>query len=105
MVHSASPARIARRGAILLVVILLLMLFAVVALSFVLYANSEAKSARIFRESASLPKTDVEPELLLGFFLRQLIYDRTYNVIVQVPVTDGTNTQIVATAVKTAVAK
>jgi hypothetical protein len=53
-----------------------LTLFAVVGLAFVLYANAEAKSARILRESVSPQRADVDPELLLGFFLRQLIYDR-----------------------------
>ena len=50
--HLSSAAR--RKGVILLVVITLLTLFAVVGLTFVLYAESEATSARTFREAQNL---------------------------------------------------
>ncbi len=69
------PARQSRRGVILLVVLVLLTLFAVVGLSFVLYADAEAKSAQIYREAEVQGRADMEPELLLSFFLGQLIYD------------------------------
>src|SRR5262249_7266199 len=47
----------------------------VVGLSFVYYADSQSTAARYFRESQSLTRPDVEPELLLTHFLGQLIYD------------------------------
>ncbi len=68
------PPATARRGTVLLVVITLLTLFAVVGLSFVYYADSEATSSRYFREAQALTAPDVEPELALAFFLNQLIY-------------------------------
>jgi hypothetical protein len=61
---------------VLLVVITLLTLFAIVGLAFVLYANSEANSSRIFRESYTLLDTslDVSPQILLNYAMAQLIY-------------------------------
>src|SRR5215470_17007324 len=64
-----------RRGVILLVVLLLLTLFAVVGLSFVLYAESAARSAHIAREAEEPSRPDVDPEYLLAYFLGQFIYD------------------------------
>jgi hypothetical protein len=64
-----------RRGIILLVVVVLLTLFAVVGLSFVLYANAAATSARLFREAEAPSRPDVAPERLLAYFLGQLLYD------------------------------
>jgi hypothetical protein len=64
-----------RPGAILLVVVALLTLFAVVGLSFVLYASSAATSARYFREAEAPTRPDLDPDLLLGHFLGQLVYD------------------------------
>src|SRR5262245_32835375 len=65
----------ARRGIILMVVLALLALFAILALSFVLYADAAAHAARIAREAEQPSRPDVEPELLLSYFLDRLIYD------------------------------
>ncbi|HYT93336.1 MAG TPA: hypothetical protein VEL76_31760, partial [Gemmataceae bacterium] len=67
----------ARRGMILLIVITLLTLFAVTGLSFVFYAESEARSAKAFREAADNYRPDVDPETALAFFLGKLIYGET----------------------------
>src|SRR5262249_46319879 len=64
-----------RAGAILMVVLVLLTLFAVVGLSFVLYADQVATAARFAREAEVRTTPDVAPELLLAYFLGQLIYD------------------------------
>src|SRR5262249_56183442 len=48
---------------------------AVVGLSFVMYANSAATASRLYRESESLNRPDVEPELLFSYFMGQLVYD------------------------------
>jgi hypothetical protein len=65
----------ARRGVILMIVLALLTLFAIVGLSFVLYAGSAAKSSQIARDAEVQSVPDVDPEVLAGFFLGQLIYD------------------------------
>src|SRR5207249_2685512 len=54
MFRPSSP-RPDRRGAILIVVLALLALFAVVGVSFVFYADSEANAARIHREGQARP--------------------------------------------------
>lgn len=70
-----------RRGAILLVVITLLALFAVIGLSFALYADAQATAARIGREAQSTTRdnTDLEAALNPGEAfneaLGQLLYD------------------------------
>ena len=64
-----------RRGVILLVVLSLLTLFAVVGISFVLYADAEAEASRLFREAQAPTDPDVEPELALAYFLGLMIYD------------------------------
>jgi hypothetical protein len=72
--RTTSPPRL---GVILLVVVVLLTLFAVVGLSFVLYAESEASASRIYRESQAITddSADVDPAQLLNYALGQLIYD------------------------------
>src|SRR5437016_1277526 len=64
-----------RRGIILLVVIALLTLFAAVGLSFVYYAEAESTASGYFSDSTRVTQADVDPELLLSYFLGQLIYD------------------------------
>src|SRR5713226_2074199 len=64
-----------RRGVILVVVLALLTLFAIVGLSFALYAGSAAVSSRSFREAELEARPDVDPELLFTYFTGQLIYD------------------------------
>ncbi len=71
LVTSAQP----RRGAILLVVMAMLALFAAVGLSFVYYADSESTASKHFRQSVNLSRPEVEPELLLGYFLNQFLFD------------------------------
>ncbi|MBY0523682.1 MAG: hypothetical protein K2R98_09790 [Gemmataceae bacterium] len=70
-----TPTSSVRGGVILLVVITLLTLFAVVGITFVIYAQAEASAARIYRESESLQRPDMDPEMLLAYFLGQLVYD------------------------------
>jgi len=63
-----------RRGVVLLVVITLLTLFAVVGIAFVLFAQSEATASRVWRESETLQRPDMDPEMLLAYTLSQLLY-------------------------------
>ena len=66
-----------RRGVILLVVMALLSLFAVVGISFMLYAESAATASRIYREAMVVTndRVDEDPNLLLNWALAQFIYD------------------------------
>src|SRR5579875_1484450 len=64
-----------RRAVILMVVLSLLALFALVGVSFVLYADAEAAAARVAREAQTQQAADVNPKEALAFFLGQLIYD------------------------------
>jgi hypothetical protein len=68
-----------RRGVILMVVLALLTLFAILGLSFVIYADAQAKSSQIYRESEDRATADLSPNSLWGFFLNQLIYDAADN--------------------------
>jgi uncharacterized protein (TIGR03118 family) len=72
--HGAG-AKGTRQAVVLIVVLLLLTLFAVLGLTFALYAGSAAISARLAREAESQTRPDVEPEFLLAYFLGQLLYD------------------------------
>src|SRR4051812_31569342 len=68
MFRTRSPRRTpARRGAILMVVLALLALFAVVGLSFVLLAESEATSARINAASLTTRPEDQSPDAQRAF--------------------------------------
>lgn len=64
-----------RRAVILMVVLSLLTLFALVGVTFVLYADAEAAAARVAREAQTMQTADVNPEEALAYFLGQLIYD------------------------------
>jgi hypothetical protein len=67
-----------RRGLILMVVLALITAFAIVGLSFVLYADSEAKAAQIARDAEQgliVNPYDVDPKAILSNFLGQLIHD------------------------------
>jgi hypothetical protein len=56
-------------------VIAMLALFAAVALAFVEYAEAQASSARTASEALDRNEPDMDPELLLGYFLNQLLFD------------------------------
>ncbi len=66
---------VARPAFVLLVVIAMLALFATVALSFVFYAEAEATSSNYYSQSQTQTQADIDPELLLSYFLSQFIYD------------------------------
>src|SRR5947209_2600001 len=64
-----------RPGMVLLAVLAFLSLFAVVAISFVFYADSEALAASYHRQSLNRAAPDADPELLLAYFLKQFLFD------------------------------
>ena len=64
-----------RKGVILLVVLCMLMLFAVVGVSFVIYANAEATTSGVLKSTPSLNTIEVDPELALSLALGQIVYD------------------------------
>ena len=64
-----------RRGVVLLVVLAMLALFAALALSFVLYADAEAVAAGYALQAQQRAEPDADPELLLAYFLNQLLFD------------------------------
>jgi hypothetical protein len=66
-----------RRGVILLVVLALLTLFAIVGLTFALYAQRQAEQTTLAREAVSELRPDMDPELLLAMALNKLIFDET----------------------------
>src|SRR5262249_55488760 len=69
-----SPGPGPRRAAVLMVVLVLLALFTAVGLAFVYYAHSHAPPPARFPEAPSPTRPHVEPQLLLAYFLRQLLY-------------------------------
>ena len=75
MIVARHAVRHRRRGAILLVVLALLALFAVIGLSFVLYAESEATASRIYREAENnRDRKKPDPQAAAGLAIGQLIY-------------------------------
>ncbi|MBL8795800.1 MAG: hypothetical protein JNM56_17985 [Planctomycetia bacterium] len=64
----------ARQGVVLLVVISLLVLFFVVGLAFVIYSSAQATNARVFRETETVDHPEMDPEMLLSYFMGQFIY-------------------------------
>lgn len=78
MLRSSNPRPTARRrAAILLITIVLLMLFLVIGMCFLVFAEAQATSSRIYRE-ASLYLAENRyptPEEMFGFALGEIIYD------------------------------
>jgi hypothetical protein len=70
--HSSNDAR---RGIILIVVLALLTLFAIVGLSFVLYAQAEAESSRLYKEDKNLRKPLESADRMMAFAWSKLLYD------------------------------
>jgi hypothetical protein len=64
-----------RRGVILMVVLTMLTLFAIVGLSFVLYADSTATAADYNLRGETTLRPDIDPQAALGMILSQIIYD------------------------------
>src|SRR5262245_38326943 len=76
MFRPLSPEASRRRAVILMVVLVLLTLFAVVGLAFVLYANMEAESSRIWREAINKDNgIDIDAHTLANYSIGQLIFD------------------------------
>ncbi len=91
MTRSPNPAsrRHGRRGAILLIVLTLLALFAVIGLSFVFYAESQANQSRNYRDSvqgggSNLPKDSTgayapDPQVAVNAVLGQILVPSQVN--------------------------
>jgi len=79
-----------RPGIVLLVVMVMLALFAVVAISFVFYAESQATAEKYVRDAQFQFQADAEPELLFNFFLGAQLYDSDDNLLYPTGTTDPT---------------
>jgi hypothetical protein len=76
--RSSSIAPSQRRpGVVLLVVMAMLALFASLALSFVFYADSQAVEAGYSVSAQTRDVPEIDPEVLMGYFLSKYIYDDT----------------------------
>jgi hypothetical protein len=64
-----------RRGIILLVVLAMLTLFAVVGLSFVLYADAEANASKTARDAEAQASPQIDPVALFNFGIGAILYD------------------------------
>src|SRR5262249_6071875 len=64
-----------RHGVFLIVVLSLLTLFAIIGLSFVLFADAAATAANIQKQSETQTRADIDPQLALSWFLGQFLYD------------------------------
>jgi hypothetical protein len=73
--HISEPSR--RQGVILMVVLALLTLFAIIGVSFVYYADAEAKASQLDREAQQQAKItdDVDAQKILNYFIGQLLSD------------------------------
>src|SRR5258708_2249726 len=75
LLRRSASTRQRRRGLILLVVLSLLMLFAMVGVSFVIYAGSCERSECAHLEAVAERGADADPELLFSYFMGHLLYD------------------------------
>jgi hypothetical protein len=78
-------SRDARRGVILIVVLALLTLFAIVGLSFVLYAQAEAESSRLYKEEKTLRQVLESPDRMMAHAWSKLLYDEDDNPLYGAP--------------------
>jgi hypothetical protein len=89
MLRTRNPRATRRRAVILMVVLVLLTLFAIVGITFVFYAQKSHTASLNFREAwqipfqntggnnggGTVPPPNISPDVLLGWGLRQIIYD------------------------------
>src|SRR5262245_25251996 len=73
-ISGSTFSRRERQGVVLLIVLALRAPFASVALSFVFYAEAEATASNYVSQAQTAGSADIEPELLLSYFLGQVIY-------------------------------
>ncbi|HEV3445801.1 MAG TPA: hypothetical protein VG099_14255 [Gemmataceae bacterium] len=73
--HAQATRPDRRAGVVLVIVLALLTLFALLGLSFIYYAQSLARSAEMAREAERPDQAGIDQEILLSYFLSQLLYD------------------------------